>query len=90
MSGPVEGVVFAVVTAMIGVALFSVGLMGFYVRPLPWVSRLGFLITGIATLIPVDAFEGAIIFNITGGVSGVILVLFERTKGVRRVTKNSE
>ncbi len=93
MRGPAEDVVFAVVTAMIGVGLFSIGLMGFYVRLLPWFLRIGFLIAGIATLLPIDAFDSAVIFNVTGGVFGVVLLIYERTKGrvlIASNTKNRE
>ena len=78
MRGAVEDVLLAVVTAMIGVWLFSVGLMGYYVRPLGWAVRLCFLAAGLSTLLPAEAFEGALFINIVGAGFGAILVLKER------------
>jgi TRAP transporter 4TM/12TM fusion protein len=78
MRGSVENVLLAFVTALIGVWLFSVGLMGYYVRPLGWAVRLCFLATGLSTLLPAEAFEGALFINIVGAGFGVILVLMER------------
>ncbi len=78
MRGSVENVLLAFVTAMIGVWLFSVGLMGYYVRPLGWAVRLCFLATGLSTLLPAEAFEGALFINIVGAGFGAILVLMER------------
>ena len=78
MRGSVEDVLLAVITAMIGVWLFSVGLIGYFVRPLSWGPRLGFLVTGLCTLLPAEAFEGALAINIAGGAFGAILALVER------------
>ncbi|MEC7490774.1 MAG: TRAP transporter fused permease subunit [Pseudomonadota bacterium] len=78
MRGTVEGVLLAVVTAMIGVWLFSVGLMGYYVRPLGQGARLGFLVTGLGTLLPAEAFEGALFINIGAAAVAGVLVMIER------------
>ena len=78
MRGSFEDVLLAFVTAVIGVWLFSVGLMGYYVRPLGWAVRLCFLATGLSTLLPAEAFEGALFINIVGAGFGAILVLKER------------
>ena len=80
MQGTVEDVLLAVVTAMIGVWLFSVGLMGYYVRPLGSGARLGFLVTGLGTLLPAEAFEGAFFLNIGATVVAGVLVIFEHKR----------
>jgi TRAP transporter 4TM/12TM fusion protein len=77
MRGDVDDILIALFIAAIGVWLFSVGLIGFFVRPLGWPLRLGFLASGLSTLLPAVAFPVAFVFNIGGVILGGVLILSE-------------
>jgi TRAP-type uncharacterized transport system fused permease subunit len=70
-------IVIAVVAAFIGVWLVSAAIIGYVTRPLSWSSRMLFLIGGVATLIPADAFPYAWLVVVAGIVLGGHLVLRE-------------
>ena len=59
LKGAIVDILIDVATAFIGVWLISFGLMGYFVRPLHPVMRLGFAISGFCAFIPVSAFAGA-------------------------------
>ena len=77
LRGAAEDIVLAILAAAIGVWLFSVGLVGFFVRPLAWVARGGFLVAGLCMLVPAGAFAGAYFFNVAGLAVGGALVVAE-------------
>jgi TRAP transporter 4TM/12TM fusion protein len=77
MQGEVGEVVVAFVTAVIGVWLFSVGLIGYFVRPLAWPMRFAFLATGVCAMLPVEGFAGGLIVNVAGIVAGGGIVAAE-------------
>ena len=83
MQGRTELVLFAAATALIGVALFSVGLIGYLVRPLAWPFRVGFLVAGLCTLLPLETIDGALAINIVGGLLGAILTAIELAQARR-------
>jgi TRAP transporter 4TM/12TM fusion protein len=77
MIGEPGEILLAVVTAVIGVYLASVGMVGFLTRPISGPLRLVFLAAGICALIPAGAFEGAIYTDIAGIAIGAALVARE-------------
>jgi TRAP-type uncharacterized transport system fused permease subunit len=77
MEGPALDIVLAAVTALIGVWLVSIGIVGHLVRNLNALERFLFMLSGIALVIPADAFHGALATDIGGFVLGVALVARE-------------
>ena len=75
--GSVGEVALAVVTAVAGVWLASVGLVGFLFRRLGPLHRVLFAGSGLALLVPATAFEGALYFDIGGALVGAALTLSE-------------
>lgn len=69
---PVE-VTFAVITAVIGVWQVSIGMAGFFLRPIGWVMRALFIITGLMSLVPANMFPGAVWTDIIGVVAAAVL-----------------
>jgi TRAP transporter 4TM/12TM fusion protein len=67
----------AIVTAFIGVWLVSIGIAGFFVRPLGWMSRILFAVGGILALIPAGAFTGGYWTDIVGVGMGLMLIGYE-------------
>lgn len=74
MKGSAFEVVVAVVTAIAGVWLVTAALMGFGLRRMNAITRLGFLVAGLALLLPSGAFPGGEIVDIAGVVMAVLLV----------------
>lgn len=70
----------AVVTAFFGVWLASIGMAGYFVRPVGWPLRLAFGATGLLSLIPPDAFRGGTLANIVGVGVGIALLGYELTR----------
>ena len=73
---PVE-IAQAIVTAFIGVWLVSIGIAGYFVRPLGWISRILFAIGGILALIPANAFTGGYWTDIIGVGMAIVLIGYE-------------
>jgi TRAP-type uncharacterized transport system fused permease subunit len=59
MQGEPLNVVVAFITAVIGVWATTCGIQGYFLRPLRFFMRAGFMIGGIMLLIPAQAFPGA-------------------------------
>ncbi|MBW1818627.1 MAG: TRAP transporter fused permease subunit [Deltaproteobacteria bacterium] len=78
LQGEVIRIILAVTTALAGVWLASVGVIGFLWRPVDVPTRLGFFIAGIALLIPSLAFRGALWTDLAGFGVGLALILKER------------
>ena len=87
MQGTTTNVVLAFVTAIMGVYLVSVAVAGFMTRPIGSVLRAVFAASGIAMMIPANAFPGALWTDIAGFVVGAGLILFEL--GVMRRARSS-
>jgi TRAP transporter 4TM/12TM fusion protein len=77
MQGTTINVVLAFITAIMGVYLVSVAVAGFMTRPVGFAMRVAFAVSGIAMMIPANAFPGAIWTDIAGFVAGTGLILFE-------------
>ena len=88
MEGPGYAIVLAAITALIGVWLVSVGIVGFLVRNLNPLERMLFIVSGIALVTPADAFPGALATDIAGFVIGAVLAgrefLFKRPSGTSK------
>lgn len=84
--GDAGEVVLAVTTAVAGVWLASIALVGYLFRPLPALPRSLFALGGLALLIPATTFDGAIYSDIAGAVIGAIMVTFEWRLGRRQAS----
>jgi len=74
MQGSVLDVGLSVTTALFGVFLVSVAVIGFLVVPIPGVIRIVYTVAGLALLIPINAFAHAPWLNLAGGLLGAALV----------------
>jgi TRAP-type uncharacterized transport system fused permease subunit len=74
MNGSVFEVGLALITAIAGVWLVTAALMGFGLKKMDAITRSGFLVAGIALLIPAGAFQGGVIVDIAGALLAVLLV----------------
>jgi TRAP-type uncharacterized transport system fused permease subunit len=70
-------VLVAFVTAVIGVFLISIAVVGHYLRPLSPPPRILFIAAGLAALTPADLFPGGAVVDLAGVVGGVILLANE-------------
>jgi TRAP transporter 4TM/12TM fusion protein len=77
LQGSVADVALAVATAVMGVYLCSVAVAGFMTRPVGLPLRVAFATSGIAMMIPANAFPGALWTDIGGFVAGTVLILWE-------------
>jgi TRAP transporter 4TM/12TM fusion protein len=73
---PVE-VTLAVITAIMGVYLISVAVAGFMTRPIGLLLRVAFAVSGLAMMVPANAFKGAIWTDVAGVIVGAALILSE-------------
>jgi TRAP transporter 4TM/12TM fusion protein len=85
MQGSAVAITLAAITAVGGVWLTSIGIVGYMVRVLNPLERLLFVVAGIALVTPAGAFPGAIYTDIGGFVLGVLLVWRERVRLSRRM-----
>lgn len=74
VGAPLE-IAIAIVTALIGVTLASLGLGGYFLDKMGFAERTGFTVSGILALIPAGAFAYAWITDIAGCVAGVTLAV---------------
>ena len=65
-----------VTTAIIGVWLLSVGMIGYFTRHLNWVGRIAFLVTGALLLTPTKLLPG-FYTDWIGFFLGLALVVYE-------------
>jgi TRAP transporter 4TM/12TM fusion protein len=77
MQGSTLDVSLAVVTAMMGVYLVSVAVAGFMTRPIGPALRAAFGVSGLAMMVPANAFPGAIWTDVAGVVVGIALIASE-------------
>ena len=77
LKGDPQDAVLAVITAVIGVWLVSIAMAGYFVRPVGWPTRIGFAAAGLASLVPANAFAGALWTDAVGVVAGLALALRE-------------
>ncbi len=70
-------VAIAVVTAILGVWLVAIGVVGYFVRPVGLLGRAAFAASGLLALIPAGAFQGGVWTDILGVLGGIALVSSE-------------
>jgi TRAP-type uncharacterized transport system fused permease subunit len=75
--GAPEAVALAIVTAVMGVWLVSIGIAGYFARTLGAPMRLLFSAAGLMALIPAGAFPGAGYTDIAGVLIGAALIVRE-------------
>ena len=75
--GPADAVALAIVTATLGIWLVSIGMIGFFMRPIPPMLRGVFMAAGLMALIPAGAFPGAVWTDILGAALGAVLIARE-------------
>jgi TRAP transporter 4TM/12TM fusion protein len=74
MQGDPLTIVWAVLTAALGIWMGTIGVVGYYWRTLPLPLRAIFVVSGLLLLIPTDAFPGAILTDIAGLLLGAVLL----------------
>jgi TRAP transporter 4TM/12TM fusion protein len=77
MIGNLFDVTLAVITAILGVWLVAIGVVGDFVRPLGFLQRFGFSVFGLLALIPADTFPGAVWTDVVGVLGGIGLLWWE-------------
>jgi TRAP-type uncharacterized transport system fused permease subunit len=83
MQGNPLVIAWAVATAGFGIWLGTVGIVGYFYRPVTPVFRALFVLAGVLTLIPADMFRGAVLTDIVGLLLGGALLgreLYHRRK----------
>jgi TRAP transporter 4TM/12TM fusion protein len=88
MQGSALGIVWSVACAAFGIWLGTVGIVGFFYRPIPRLERALFVVAGVLTLIPHDMFAGAWITDAVGLALGGAL-LFRELMGRKRAQQVS-
>ncbi len=87
IGAPVD-VALAIATAILGVWLVSVGVIGYLTRPLGAPLRVLFAAVGLAALVPSGAFTGAVYVELAGAAAGIVLLASEML-GARRAAVGS-
>ena len=83
LKGDAFQVAVAVATAVAGVWLVSVGVVGYFGGLLGLVQRLAFALSGLALMVPANAYPGAVWTDVVGILAGAILVA-RRFRGKRQ------
>jgi TRAP transporter 4TM/12TM fusion protein len=66
-----------VAMAIAGVWLVSAALIGYLYRPLSMIARAAIVVSGLALLIPIGTFPGAVWTDVAGGIAAGIIVYYE-------------
>src|SRR5690606_14946578 len=74
MQGDAVQVAVSAATAAGGVWLVSVGVVGYFAGPLGPIYRAAFVLSGLALMVPIDAYDGAIWTNVVALLAGAVLV----------------
>ena len=75
--GSTTDVIITFITAVFGVWLMSCASVGYFLRPLEITMRLMFAATGLASLIPAEAFRGGTLLDIAGVAGGIAIIAYE-------------
>jgi TRAP transporter 4TM/12TM fusion protein len=75
--GETRNVMIAVTTAVFGIGVASVGVVGYFQRVLAWPTRAAFFAAGILALVPANAFPGAFWTDLAGLCAGAALLARE-------------
>lgn len=84
--GEPTDIVINVSTAIIGTYLGSLGVVGYFVRPLNPLFRIFLCAGGLAAMIPYEIFAAAPILNVIGVGIGIAVIIFELIAGRGRRT----
>ena len=77
MQGHPLVIAWAVASAALGIWLGTIGVVGFFYRPVTGYWRALFILAGVLTLIPADMFPGAVVTDIVGLSLGAALIARE-------------
>ena len=77
MHGDPLVIVWALITAALGIWMGTVGVVGHYSGPIRPAVRILFIVAGVLLLIPSDAFRGAVFTDIAGLALGAALLWLE-------------
>ena len=77
MRGEPLTIAWAVASAAFGLWLCTIGVVGYFYRPVTGWARAAFVVAGVLTLIPADMFQGALVTDIAGIVLGAALLARE-------------
>ncbi|MCY4239473.1 MAG: TRAP transporter fused permease subunit [Rhodospirillaceae bacterium] len=86
LQGSAMSVGLSITTALFGVFLVSIAVIGFLLAPVAGPLRISYAIAGLALIIPIDAFSAAPWVNLIGGAVGAVLVA---TEVIRRRTRTA-
>ena len=75
--GEATEIIFAAITASLGVWLVSAALAGYFVDRLSLTKRGLFIVAGLMALVPAGAFDGAIVTDAIGVAMGIALIVSE-------------
>jgi TRAP transporter 4TM/12TM fusion protein len=79
LDGMPRAIAFAIVTAIGGVWLNSIAVVGYFVRPMRGVERVAFSAAGLMMLTPAGLFANAVYLDVAGIVFGMVLLARELT-----------
>jgi TRAP-type uncharacterized transport system fused permease subunit len=77
MQGEPLAILWAVLTASLGIWLGTIGVVGHLQRAVAPAARVLFIVAGVLTLIPFDMFPGAVFTDVVGLTLGAVLVARE-------------
>ncbi|MBI4294434.1 MAG: TRAP transporter fused permease subunit [Betaproteobacteria bacterium] len=77
LRGETGDIALAIVTAVLGIWLVSIGLVGYFLRRIALPLRLLYGAAGLLALIPANAFPGAALTDVIGAAVGGVLILAE-------------
>lgn len=85
-------VAIAVVTALVGILLTNVGVVGYLFTRVPSAERVLFGIAGLMAIMPANIFEGAIYADVAGIAFGAVLIArnWQRNAGARPAVSPKE
>jgi TRAP transporter 4TM/12TM fusion protein len=83
LNGTAGAITLVLITAVMGVWLVSIGVAGYFTRPIVPAMRILFVLVGLAAMVPSSAFAGAIYTDIAGVAMGVLLLGIEWTASRR-------
>lgn len=78
MKGEPLSILMNFVTALVGVWFVSAGMMGYSIRKLSTVQRFLYVAAGVCLILPLNAFEAARWFNVTGACLALAVFLQAR------------
>ena len=81
LKGSPDIVILSAVTALLGVMMGSVAVVGFLFAPIGGLMRLVYMVVGLALLVPADAFAGAVPLNYAAIAVAAVLIVVDWRRG---------